>query len=218
MLDITHDEAVPRAEEPRVFDTYAVVYAFTVLLLVPGAILVGRLPFRTYTLPYVSLVTVPFVLAIVAAFLTDSVEPLLLRLRRTAILVPLVVLTGVTILFLSAMLIVPARAVLGGVSSTADAPMAGMMLAALALPLAFALWRRLGRLGSVFAAMQALALVLALALVTVVVYVSLWSSGGFSELADAARKDVIIYIIGGLAWYAPSFGLAAGVWRRIGLV
>jgi hypothetical protein len=33
-----------------------------------------------------------------------------------------------------------------------------------------------------------------------------------------ARKDVVIYIIGGLTWYLPSFAIAAGVWRRIGVV
>ena len=38
------------------------------------------------------------------------------------------------------------------------------------------------------------------------------------ELADTARKDVVIYIIGGLVWYGPAFGIAAGVWRRTGMV
>lgn len=218
MRDVTTATASISHDEPRVFDTYAVVYAFSILLLVPGAILIGRLPFRTYTLPYVSLVTVPFVLAIIATFLTDSTEPIRVRLVRIGVLGPLVLVTGVTVLFVSAMMIIPARAVLGNVSSTADAPLAGLMLAMLGAPLVFAIGRRLGRLSRPAALVQSAALVSALVLVGVVVYVSLWSSGGFSQLADAARKDVIIYIIGGLAWYAPSFGLAAGVWRRIGLV
>jgi hypothetical protein len=37
-------------------------------------------------------------------------------------------------------------------------------------------------------------------------------------LGDVARKDIVIYIIGGLVWYGPAFGISAGVWRRTGLV
>ena len=60
------------AAEPRVADTYALAYAFSLLFLVPGSMAIGTLQFRTYTLTYVSLVTVPIVLGLLAVFLTDS--------------------------------------------------------------------------------------------------------------------------------------------------
>ena len=54
-----------------------------------------------------------------------------------------------------------------------------------------------------------------MAVVGAVVYLSLQPG---RELATMVRKDVMIYIIGGLVWYLPSFGLAAGVWRAVGPV
>ncbi len=46
---------------PRVLDTYALVYSFVLAFLVPGALSIARLPFRTYTFAYVAPVTLAFV-------------------------------------------------------------------------------------------------------------------------------------------------------------
>jgi hypothetical protein len=210
-------EITPRSvhEEPRVFDTYALVYAFILLFLVPGSILIGRLPFRTYTPTYVSLITMPFVLALMITFLTDSHDAARTVAIRIAVLVPVVLLTGVTVLFASSLFLLPIKGLLGPEYRELTTPLAALLLVALSSPLVLAVPRRLRDRVSLRTVVQAVAMVLALVLVGAVVYISVWHVG---LLGDIARKDIVIYIIGGLVWYGPAFGLAAGVWRRVGLV
>ncbi|PKQ16536.1 MAG: hypothetical protein CVT67_03830 [Actinobacteria bacterium HGW-Actinobacteria-7] len=202
-------------EEPRVLDTYALVYAFILLFLVPGSILIGRLPFRTYTFSYVSLVTMPFVLALLLTFLTDSRDRARTVATRVAVLVPIVLLTGVSVLFTSSLLLLPINRFLGPEYRAETTPLAALLLVGLASPLALAMVKRVRGRMSARSVFQGLILLLAMVLVGAVVYVSVWRVG---LLGDIARKDIVIYIIGGLVWYGPAFGIAAGVWRRIGLV
>lgn len=202
-------------EEPRISDTYALVYAATLLFLVPGAIAVGQLPFRTYTFAYVSLVTVPFLLALVFTFLTDSCDSAKTVALRIAILSPLIILSGVAVMFTSSMLLVPINQFLGPEYREITTPIAAALLLGLASPLVMALVRRARTRMNWRAFVQGLVLVAALALVGWVVYLSVWQVGA---LGDIARKDITIYIIGGLVWYGPAFGISAGVWRRTGLV
>lgn len=205
-------------DTPRVLDTYAVAYAFILLFLVPGALLIRQLPFRTYTFTYVSLITVPFVLGIFATFLTDTREPLKTVLLRTAILTPLIVVSGVAVMFTASIALYPISRFLGPQFRELTTPIAGAILVALASPLAVAVVRRLKTPASLKTVTQGVAMVLALALAAVVVYLSVFEVGRLGEIAKMARKDVVIYIIGALVWYLPSFGISAGVWRRLGLV
>lgn len=206
------------AEEPRILDTYALVYAFLLLFLVPGAVAIRQLPFRTYTFTYVALVTIPFVLSLVATFLTDNHDDIKRSLTRVAVLTPLVVLTGVAVLFTSSLFLLPINSLLGPENRALTTPLAALLLVGLASPLVIALVRRARTRFDARTAVQAIALVLAVALVGVVVYLSVWSVGTLGAISEAARKDVVIYIIGGLVWYGPAFGISAGVWRRTGLV
>lgn len=206
------------AEEPRVSDTYALVYSFILLFLVPGSVAVGQLPFRTYTFQYVALVTVPFVLGLLLTFLTDSHDGVRRVALRFAVLTPLVVLSGVAVMFASSLFLLPINRFLGPEYRALTTPLAALLLAALASPVVIALVRRLRQRFDLRTAVQSTALVLALVLVAGVVYVSAFQVGMMGDLAEQMRKDVVIYIIGGLVWYGPSFGLAAGVWRRTGLV
>ena len=57
------------------------------------------MPFRTYTFEYVSVFAGPFVLGLLATFITDSTDPWRRVALRSAILLPLVIMTGVTVLF-----------------------------------------------------------------------------------------------------------------------
>ena len=215
---MSEELATAEPQLPRVSDTYALVYAFILLFLVPGSIAVGQLPFRTYTFQYVALVTVPFVLGLLLTLLTDSHDDSKTVIIRMAVLTPLVVLSGVTVLFLSSLMLVPINQYLGPEYRAVTTPLAALLLAALASPLAIALVRRFRSRIDLRTAVQAVALVGALALVAYVVYLSAFEVGRMGELADTARKDVVIYIIGGLVWYGPAFGIAAGVWRRTGIV
>lgn len=203
------------APEPRVFDTYALVYAFTLLFLVPGSIMIGNLPFRTYTFSYLSLVALPFVLGPLFVFLTDCSDSLKAKLIRFVILMPIIIITGVSVVFVSAIGLAPVSDFIkpGNFGVLTWVSVASLVI--VALPLLPALARRLRRFTGVRSAVQALVIASAIAVVAGVIYFTLSSPG---TLADLARKDVIIYIVGGVTWYLPGFGLAAGIWRRVGLI
>lgn len=210
-------QAAPAVEPvtPRVADTYSLFYAFTLIWLVPGVALIGQLPFRTYTLAYVSLVTVPFILGFAVTLLSDSDEPMKTRLLRIAVLTPLVLLTGVAVLFTSSLLLVPINGYLGPEYRDITTPAAVVLLAALASPLVVAIWRRLRARVGVIAAVQVLAMLIALGFVVTLAVLSFRDD---RLVATMVRKDLVIYIVGALVWYLPAFGISAGVWRRLGLV
>jgi len=212
MADLTATES---NEEPRFFDTYSLAYAFIMVFLAPGVASLANLPFRTYTFTYVALVTVPFVLGLLATFLTDSADPLRIKLVRSAVLVPLVAVTGVAVLFTGSLSVLVVTPLLGDRDFAATTPFAVTGYALLALPLIFALARRVRARLTWRSALQALALVVALVIVGIVLYLMLSGAGA---LKAVARKDIVIYITGALTWYLPSFGIAAGAWRRVGLV
>lgn len=205
---------------PRVVDTYALVYAFVLLFLVPGAALLARLPFGddrsgTYSFTYVSLVTLPFVFGLVTAFLAENRDGMRAGLIRAAVLTPLVVISGVAVMFTSALAIVPVSGFIRPENFGVITPIAVGLLIAVASPLLVALVRKIRDLRGAIDWVQTIVIAAAVALVATVAYLTLTSAGA---VGTAARKDTVIYVIGALTWYLPSFGLAAGIWRRVGLV
>ena len=212
---MSEEVAVEQTDAPRVLDTYALVYASILLFLAPGALAITRLPFRTYSFAYVSLVTVSFLLGLAFVFFTDSADSTRTKLLRSAILTPIIVLTGVTVLFTSSLLVLPMSFFVRPEFHTDTIWPSIALLVALALPLLPALWRRLRAPFSGVRIAQAIIIVLAVAMVAFVVYLSIIPE---RTIATMVRKDVMIYIVGGLVWYLPSFGISAGVWRRVGLV
>lgn len=209
------EAGIEHSEPPTVLDTYAVLYGMSLLFLVPGALSIASLPFRDYTFAYVSLVTVPFVLGLLATLFTDSREPVKTLLIRALVLTPIIILTGVTVLFTSSFIVLPISQVLTPKSFDIAGPLAMASLIALALPLLPALVRRLRFPLGWRSVVHILALLFAIAVVIGVVVLTLRPD---RTLATMQRKDVMIYIVGALVWYLPSFGIAAGVWRRVGLV
>lgn len=206
--------AVVEVPEPKVLDTYALFYSFTLALLVPGALALLNLPFRTYTFLYVSLVTVPFLLGMGLVVLTDSTDSLRTRLLRWAVLTPIVVLTGTGVLFTSALFVVPASRWIVPENFGWLGIVAMVLLGILVAPLPVALLRRARGPYTVARIVQALFLLAGIVLVVAAMYGT--TQGVLTR--EVLRKDVIIYIIGGMTWYLPAFGIAAGVWRRMGLV
>jgi ABC-type multidrug transport system permease subunit len=201
--------------QPRFFDTYALVYAFTLTLLVPGLVWMSTLPFRTYTFQYVMAFAGPFVLGLLATFFTDSTDPWRRVALRSAIMLPLVIVTGVTVLFTWSLTVLPVSGFLRPGSTPATTPLAFAMLVTLASPLLFALVKRLRTRPGWRSLVQILALVIALGVAGFVGYLMLGTPG---ELRGFARKDLTIYLTGAVMWYLPSFGIAAGGWRAVGLV
>lgn len=209
------DETAVVQTEPRFFDTYALIYAFTMVFLIPGLVLMSRMPFRDYTLQYVTVFALPFALGMAATFLTDSREVLRTRLIRTAILIPLVTVTGVTVLFTGALTVVPISPYLKAENFGATTPYFAGLLMLLAVPLVFAVVARVRKRPDWRIAVQLLALVVALSVVALVGYQMLAPAG---DLRGFARKDITIYVTGAVMWYLPSFGIAAGAWRSVGMV
>lgn len=207
--------------EPSILDTYSVSYSLILLFLLPGVALMSRLPFgdarsTTYTLEYVSLVTVPFVLGTAVAFLLSSPEGLKRALLRVAVLTPLVVLTGVTFMFGFSMVMIPASKFLG-IREQGLSIAWWVGFAAVSAPLVVSLLRKVRTLRSegLFGVLQVVPIFLAVGLAVALAVFSFFVDANIYELW---RKDVVIYVVGALSWYAPSFGLAAGFWRRTGLV
>ncbi len=198
---------------PRVLDTYSLVYAFTLLFLFPGAVYVGTLPFRTYTFAYVSAIAVPFVLGLVATVLTDSRDDARTKAIRLLVLIPVIAITGVTVLFTSSLLLVPINQFMTPQMHESTSPVWTVLIVVLAAPLLYSLFSRVRR-PSAIGALQALPMLFALAVVAGVIYFSF----GTQTITELARKDVIIYIVGALTWYLPAFAISAGAWRSVGLV
>lgn len=209
------------SDEPRVVDTYALTYALILLFLLPGVALMSKLPFgdsrsSTYTLSYVSLVTVPFLLGVAGTLILTTSEGLKKALVRIAVLTPLIVMTGVTLMFGYSIVMVL-------FSKTAGIAQQGLSaswwagLAVVAAPLVVSLVRRIRTVRSTGASglFQIAAILAVLALVVGLV---VFSFGVDANVYEVWRKDVVIYVVGALTWYAPSFGLATGFWRRTGLV
>ena len=203
------------SQEPGFFDTYALVYAFILTFLVPGLVVMSTLPFRTYTFQYVSVFAGPFALGLLATFFTDSTDSLRRVAVRSAILLPLVIMTGVTVLFAGSLTVLPVSQFLRPGSSDLSAPIAVAVLALLASPLVFALARRLRKRIDWRSAVQIVALGVALG---VAAWVGRMMLGEPGALREFARKDLTIYVTGAVMWYLPSFGIAAGAWRAVGLV
>jgi len=206
-------EAQP--DTPPILDTYSLVYAFTWAFLVPGLALLNTQPFRTYDFAYVSHVTVPFLLGMLATFLTDSHDRGAALWTRVAVLTPLSIVCGVGVLWTLALTVVPISPYLQPQNYAFTTPLTVLLLIAIASPLVWSVWRRATRSLTWQSAAQIVVLLLALATVAWLGYM-MFRPG--DAVRSFARKDITIYITGSLMWYLPSFGIAAGVWRKLGVV
>ena len=212
-----HAETVVAAEPatPPVLDTYSLVYAFSWAFLLPGLSLLNTQPFRTYDFAYVSYVTVPFLLGMLVTFLSDSHDRGVTLWTRVAILTPLSLVCGIGVLWTLALTVVPISPYLLPQYYAFTTPITVALLFAIVSPLLWSIWRRVTRRLTVASAVQLAVLVIAIASVA-------WLGWMMFQPHDAvrtfARKDITIYVTGSLMWYLPSFGIAAGVWRKRGLV
>jgi hypothetical protein len=206
---------VAEPETPPILDTYSLIYGFTWAFLIPGLLLLNTQPFRTYDLAYVSYITMPFVLGMLATFLTDSDEhgaPLWIRI---AILTPLSLFTGVGVLWTLALTAVPISPYLSPENYRVTTPITATLLALIAAPLVWSIWRRVTHRLTWQAALQILVMLVAIVSVAWVGYMMFQPD---NALRSFARKDITIYVTGSLMWYLPSFGIAAGIWRKLGIV
>ncbi|HEY5541440.1 MAG TPA: hypothetical protein VIL41_08305 [Coriobacteriia bacterium] len=207
--------AIAEPQTPPIFDTYSLVYAFSWAFLIPGLALLNTQPFRTYDFAYVTYVTLPFVLGMLATFLTDGSERGAVLSTRIAILTPLSLVTGVGVLWTLALTAVPISPYLEPQNYRYTTPIVAALLVAIVAPLVWSIWRRVTRRLTWQAGLQIAVMIVAIAGVAWVGYMMFQPH---NALRGFARKDITIYVTGALMWYLPSFGIAAGVWRKLGIV
>jgi hypothetical protein len=209
-------QAVPtQPDTPPFFDTYSLVFGYSWAFLIPGLLLLNTQPFRTYDFAYVTYATLPFLLGMLATFLTDSREPRGVVLRRTLILTPASLVCGVGVLWTLALTVIPISPYLLPQNYAFTTPITVALLFAIASPLLWAIWRRMTRKLSVTSAVQIAVMVVAVATVGWLGYLMFQPD---NAVRTFARKDIMIYVTGALMWYLPSLGIAAAALRRLGVV
>jgi hypothetical protein len=208
-------DAVAEPALPPVFDTYSLVYAFSWAFLIPGLALLNTQPFRTYDFAYVTYVSLPFLLGLVATFLTDSHERGAALWVRVAVLTPLSLVTGIGVLWILALSVIPISPYLEPQNYAFTTPITVAVLLAIASPLLWSIWRRVTRKVTALSMLQVAVMLVAVACVAYLAYLMFQPH---DAVRTFARKDITIYVTGSLMWYLPSFGIAAGIWRRLGIV
>jgi len=202
--------------EPRVLDTYALTYAFTALYFIAALFMVDTWSFAVYTPAYVVLLGVPFLLGPATVFLTDSKDGLRTVAIRTAVLVPLVALTGITFLFVAMVVVlIPLSLVLSRENFEVLTILSMAVVVLFASPLAIAFVKRI-RGGLTAVGLFQMAALLACMFAVGWMLVMTFDPG--HALAEFIRRDLVDHYAGAFTWYMPAFALAAGIWRRVGLV
>ena len=214
-LETNASVASAEPDMPPIFDTYSLVYAFSWLFLIPGLALLNTQPFRTYDFAYVSYVSLPFVLGMLATFLTDSHDRGATLWTRIAVLTPLSIVCGIGVLWTLALSVVPISPYLEPQNYAFTTPITVALLFGIVSPLVWSIWRRARRTLTAVSVLQIAVLLVAIGSVAFLGYLMFQPH---DAVRTFARKDITIYVTGSLMWYLPSFGFAAGVWRRLGVV
>lgn len=201
---------------PRILDTYGLVYAFTALLLVPGLLAIERWSIETFSPGYLALISIPFLLGPAVVFALDSKDAPRTLAVRSAVLAPLAAFTGVTLLFVAMMTVtIPMTYFFVPENFAVLTVLSALSVALLAAPLVISLVARVREGFSAAGIVQIAALVAALGMIAWVIVMTLRPG---DTLGTFLRKDVIEHFIGAFTWYLPALALAAGVWRRTGIV
>ncbi len=209
-------EADTYAPQPRVLDTYALVYGFSMILLLPALFLINRFGFEPYEPGFLAFVLPPFVIGLVATFLTDTHESFADRSKRVFVLTPLSLFGGIMILFVAAIVIViPVSIVLVPENFDVLTPFFAASLLLVAAPMIVAIIRRLKGPFDINSVVQMLALAGTLA---VVAWTLVMTFEQGNTLGTFLPHYLLDYFSGALTWFLPSIGLAAGIWRRTGLI
>lgn len=206
---------VAEPDTPPMTDTYSLVYAFGWALLVPGLLLLNTQPFRTYDFAYVTYATLPFLLGVLATFLTDSHDHGKTLWKRILILTPLSIVCGVGVLWTLALTAVPISPYLEPQNYSFTTPLVVALLFIIAGPLLYSVWKRLTRRPTWQSILQLAVLIFAIG---TVIWLGYMMFQPHNAVRSFARKDIMIYVTGALMWYLPSFGISTAIWRKLGVV
>ena len=201
---------------PRVLDTYGLTYAFTALFLVPGLFAIDRWSIEAFSLGYLALIVAPFFLGPATVFALDSKDRSRTVAIRSAVLAPLVAFTGITIVFVAMMIIVvPLSLFVIPQNFETLTLLSVAVVVLLAAPMVLSLVTRAREGFNAGGLVQIAALLIVLGVVAWVIAMT-FDPG--DALGTFLRKDVVEHFIGAFTWYLPAVALAAGLWRRLGVV
>ncbi len=201
---------------PRLLDTYGLTYAFTALFLIPALFIIERWSVEYFSSGYLALISAPFLLGPAVVFAIDSKDGLRAVAIRSAVLAPLVAFTGLTIVFVAMIAVLPPLSFFlapGNFDVLTLLFVAVVVL--LAAPMLVSLVSRFREGISAVGLVQIVALLVVLG---VVVWMVVMTFDPGVTLGTFLQKDQVEHFIGAFTWYLPALGLAAGIWRRVGLV
>lgn len=203
------------AAEPTLRESYALIYAFTLLVYVPAIVLLGTQRYYSYTSGYLAIMVAPPLLGmLIAVRLGDLSTRWRTVLGRSA-------LAGVGGMIVGGALFMTVSFLLAFLGPAFEAHEfaalsvgVGVVFLLLGLPLVLTAVRRLRTVG-VVPKVEAVACILAL---VVIATVGILVLNGEQALVGALRKDQLSYLVGGVLWYTPAYALVGSVWRLIGIV
>ena len=203
-------------ETPRILDTYGLVYAFTALMFIPALFVVDRFSVEPFSPAYLALLAMPFLLGPAVVFALDSTDGARTVAIRSAVLAPLVAFTGVTILFVAMLLVLPVLSLfLSPDNFRVIAVVMAVTVVVLASPMVLSLVNRFREGLSPAGVVQVTALV---AVLGVIAWMIVMTFDPGDTLGTFLGKDIVDHFIGAFTWYLPAFALAGGIWRRTGIV
>jgi hypothetical protein len=197
-------------ETPRMLDTYALVYAFTLMWTVVALLALSQLRLYSYSPAYTALMMLPPGLGVTSLLLTERRGSSVRSLLGRATLLTVLAAAGSVVLIFGGMLTLPV--VIDWVVNhlSGAAPFAIGLLAVMTTPLVVTLVREV-RAGLW---PRAAVLLVAIGIVAVALYTSATPS---RFIVDSLRKDQMSFFMGALNWYLPAYALAGAILRKVGL-
>jgi len=210
------DASIERDTQPLRFrESYALLYSFTLALYVPAIIALRTQPYYSYNFLYLTLMTLPPILAMVAmVFLHDrSATPV--RTAAKGLLFAIVSMIGGAGVFLTSSFFL---VFLGPAFESHEfGPLqigVGIIMVLLAVPLLRTVYTR-ARTLTVVGVLEA---VLVLASVIAFAWIGWVILSQQGTLSDMLRKDQVSYLVGGVLWYIPAYSLVGTLIRSSGVL
>ncbi|TDB39588.1 MAG: hypothetical protein D9V44_01040 [Actinobacteria bacterium] len=199
----------------RFRDSYALLYALTLLIFIPAIIGLGTQPYYSYTPAYLAFMVAPPLAAMLILVFTHQRSATPLRTAGKAVLFGVVSMIGGGALFLTSSFFL---AFLGpAFESHTFGPLqigVGVIMLGFATPLVLSAISRVRTLRP-GALVEAVALIVALVAFAWIGWVILTQQG---TLQQVLRKDQVSYLVGGVLWYIPAYALVGSIIRSIGVL
>lgn len=199
----------------RFRESYSLLYSLTLALYVPAVIALRTQPYYSYNAWYLTLMTLPPMLAMVVMVLLHDPSANVLRTVGKGLLFAVTSMIGGAAVFLTTSFFL---VFLGPAFESHEfGPLqigVAVIMALLALPLVRTVISRVRTLRPIAVAEAVLVLAAVVAFAWIG-WVILTQQGTLSELL---RKDQVSYLVGGVLWYIPAYSLVGTLIRSSGVL